>query len=185
MKDEAVLFLSELRGQTQSGTHRSFHSFNFGSYQNEFRRPFHRLNAFNDETLLPRASVVYAIPFAQEILLVPVIGAVQYNIDHQNDITVDAGESVLLVMAAGSVLTITNPFESEAINFTSAWFKYVRPALRPSVRSTFDLDGCRNTLVPVFARKEGSGYIGKFSGRSSLTVQIKSMRKAAFVFVIE
>jgi len=69
-----MIYLAEKRGCTQTQVHRSFHSFNFGTYQLAHREPFGALRVFNDEALMPGASITYSLTDDHLLLLLPIAG---------------------------------------------------------------------------------------------------------------
>ncbi len=186
MESEAVIYLADQRGRTQSRTHQSFHSFNFGSYQNAHRKPFKSLVALNDETVLPGASLTYSVPDDHLIFILPTIGGIEYKLN--NDASthfIDVGQSALLCVKDSSVLTITNSYQSEAINFICCWFLNNQTNNEPSITSTFDLDASRNFLADILTTENIKGHIGKFTGRNDFTLKLKNNHGAVFAFVIE
>ena len=50
-QSKAKIFLSKDRGVTEHKWIRSYHTFNFGNYQNEDKAPFETLYALNDTVL--------------------------------------------------------------------------------------------------------------------------------------
>src|SRR5688500_17106975 len=95
-EQRATIYLSLQRGCTQSDWFRTYHSLNFGSFYNKHPTPFNCLTALNDETL--KASHAIAHPAVEDcvVLLLPVVGGVEYAVDGNERSFVEAGESVLV-----------------------------------------------------------------------------------------
>jgi hypothetical protein len=147
-EQRAMIYLSSQRGCTQSDWFRTFHSLNFGSYFNKYRTPSSHLTAFNDETL--KASHTIAHPAVKNctVLLLPVVGGIEYALDEQQKVFVEAGESVLISVAAGSVLHIKNPYEYEVVNYLHAWLSALPQSV--SSKTAIDLPAHQNNFVSLF-----------------------------------
>ena len=186
VESEATIYLSDQRGRTQSDGHQSFHSFNFGSYQREHRKPFKNLVALNDETLMPGACSTYSIPDNYLIFLLPVIGGIEYRISHEGvENFLDVGHSILLNAKKGFELTITNVFESEPVNFICCWFLDKSPIDQQSVVTTFELDASKDSLINLFSAININCWIGKFGGRKDNALKLTPHFKDVFAFVLE
>jgi hypothetical protein len=186
VESEATIYLSDQRGRTQSDGHQSFHCFNFGAYQRENRKPFKRLVALNDETLMPGASLTYSIPNNHLIFLLPVIGGIEYQTIHYGvGNFVDVGRSILLTDKKGFELKITNVFQTEPVNFISCWFLDNSTIDRQAVEDTFELDASRDSLITLFSATNVTCRIGKFGGRKDYTLKLTTPFKDIFAFVLE
>lgn len=186
MESEAVIYLSDQRGRTQTRTHQGFHTFNFGSYQNAHRKPFKNLIAFNDETLMPGACLTYSIPDDHLIFLLPVIGGMGYKFDNEeSEHFLEVGQSKLLHVSEACVLTISNVFQNDLINFICCWFSANQTGDQQSITSTFDLDASKKSLVHIFTSTNIKGYIGKFAGRDDFNLKLQCSNGAVFAFVLE
>ena len=75
----AIIFLADQRGVSQLDWFRSYHSFNFGAYQAENRAPFGALRVLNDDTLDYERSLEMAIDQATDVVLIPLVGALEYE----------------------------------------------------------------------------------------------------------
>jgi len=183
MEQEAMIYLAEKRGCTQTQVHRSFHSFNFGTYQLEHRKPFGALHAFNDETLMPGASVTYSLTADHLILLLPVVGGVAFATDaHQS--FVEVGEVALQSARQGTLITITNTTYNEPVAFICAWLSTTATAERTPVTLPFDAEAT-NVMHTLFASSQAKVHLGKFSGRTSYTFKPGHPQASVFAFVVE
>jgi hypothetical protein len=182
MATEAVIYLAEKRGCTQSLTYRSFHCFNMAVHKN--KSAFHDLVALNDETLMPAAHVVHSLLTDHMIVLLPVIGKLEYKLDDEVS-AADAGECVLLYGKKGSSLSLTNPYKEEAINFICAWLDHHKSGEQYILPSGFDLDKTKDTLTTLFTTEHVKCQIGKFSGRKNVELTLRNAARGAFAFVLE
>jgi len=183
MELEAMIYLAEKRGCTQTQVHRSFHSFNFGTYQMAHREPFGALRAFNDETLTPGASITYSLTDDHLVLLLPIAGGVNFELGAGSQF-VEAGETAWINGRKGSVLTITNPYETGSVDFISAWIALPELNDRPPITLPFDL-GTANTLHTLFASPQIKAHIGKFTGRKDYALKTSEDNTRLFAFVVE
>lgn len=178
-----MIYLAEKRGCTQTQVHRSFHSFNFGTYQLAHREPFGALRVFNDETLTPGASITYSLTDDQLVLLLPVAGGINFETGAGHQF-VEAGETAWINARQGSVLTISNPYETGSVDFIIAWIALPEWNDQPPVTLPFDLTTI-NTLHIVFASPQIKAHIGKFSGRTDATFKTSEGNTRLFAFVLE
>jgi redox-sensitive bicupin YhaK (pirin superfamily) len=191
---EAIIYLAKQRGCSQVSWHRSYHTFNFGTYYNEHRKPAGDLLALNDDTLKGGASVKRAVKEDAAILLLPMVGALEYKNGSGAMGTIEAGQSHLLFARKDSDVEISNPYESELINYLEIWFR-ISPAQRRAseIVYEFSLDQHKNQLIPFLSTGDSKekdrfnvqGLIGKFGGREEGTCAIKDPARRLFVFVIE
>ncbi|KAA9357331.1 pirin family protein [Larkinella humicola] len=186
---EARIYLSDQRGCTQSADYRSFHTFNFGSYRHESRQPFGALTVFNDDTLLPGKSHTLAVSAPTEVMLIPVIGGIELVDGLGESVFMGAGEVFHFTVLPDQEYHISNPFETEAVNYLLLGMNTDPVGSESSERfplTTFDLQ-YRNQLVPVFYSldRNSLGFIGKYEGRHEGGYTLRNAQKRAFVFVIE
>ncbi|RYF72014.1 MAG: pirin, partial [Cytophagaceae bacterium] len=78
---QAQIFLADQRGHSQTPVLRSFHTFNFGSYQNDSRTPFGALQLLNDDSLVAGASLSLTVEQPTDVLLLPINGGLAYTCD--------------------------------------------------------------------------------------------------------
>jgi hypothetical protein len=184
MDSATKIYLSEQRGCTQSKEHRSFHTFNFGDYQQQSRQPFKNLVAFNDETLLPKASVIYPVTDDLLVFLLPVIGGIQYKLDGGLNQFVEVGESSLLNVKKNSWIEISNLYQEEPVNFICVWLTDASQGSLP-IHSTFELDAAKNSLITLVSSGNIFCRIGKFASRTDFQVKLNRHTFGLFAFVIE
>ncbi|AEI49102.1 pirin family protein [Runella slithyformis] len=182
---EVTIFLADQRGCSQTDWFRSYHSFNFGSYQAENRAPFGALRVFNDETLAGEKSLKMTVDENSDVLLLPLTGALEYAIGPGETGLSAPGELLVLSAAKGTEFEITNPYSDELINFLQIWVRHNAPSVKTKrFTGSFEVEQ-KNQLYPLFST-HATAMIGKFEGRQEgmYTVQYPE-KNGVFVFVIE
>jgi quercetin 2,3-dioxygenase len=186
MEQAAKIFLSEERGATQLEWFRSFTTFNFGNYQTEYKTPVDRLYVLNDDTLAGDKSLNLEVVENTMLVLLPVVGAVEYRDSNGNASITDAGCLQVVLLPAGSSYTITNPYANELVNFLQLWIKVVSVVSQPIFQKfSFNLDEHRNLFISSALEAGVVFHIAKLNGRQQSTVQFSNNTTAAFAFVIE
>jgi redox-sensitive bicupin YhaK (pirin superfamily) len=193
MITQAQIYLAGQRGCTQLSWFRSFHTFNFGPYQDPGRKPFGNLQVFNDDTLVPGKSVSMELAENTEVILLPVVGAVEYKNSLGKTGMLEAGQIQVFSAGKGMYYEISNPYETELVNFIQIFIRNNTQPFVPQVQQTgFDLQ-TRNQLFPLFAPRQSGlkihqetfGFIGKYGGRQEGIYHLKNPDHGLFVFVIE
>lgn len=190
---EGQIYLASQRGCSQLSWFRSFHTFNFGLYKDLGREPFGNLQVFNDDTLAAGKSFKMQLEENTEVILLPVVGAVEYKNSLGETGIVEAGQMQIFSAASGMEYEIINPYETELVNFIQIFLTNNGDFFIPKIQEiNIDLEN-RNQLFPLFsqdqsgltAHQETFGYIGKYSGRSEDVYQLKNPENGIFVFIIE
>ena len=186
---EAVIYLAEKRGCSQTDKYRSYHTFNFDSYHEPSRQPFGNIRAFNDETLGPSCARKWRVGEGEAILLIPIVGSVEFQTNASDSGIVEAGEIHLITFEKSAAIEVSNPFRTELINFLHIWFsRDTGMAIGRAVSHKFDLDQQRNLIVPLVSLNGSmhvSARIGKFDGRTDCVYSLEDAGNGVFVFVIE
>lgn len=192
IQTKGKIFLAEERGHNELDWFRSYNTFNFGQYYNEHKSPFGSLYVLNEDTLAGHQSLGMTVEEDSDILLIPVVGAIDFKDTMGNKGMVQAGEIQVLDMPKGASVEITNPYETSLVKYLQVWIrrnpgKTVMAA--PRVLS-FNLEDNRNRLINLFAGPgEGpatyAGAIGKFAGREEAVYTIGNTGHGLFAFVIE
>ena len=193
-QSKGKIFLSEERGLNQLDWFRSYNTFNFGKYYNEYKTPFGALYVLNEDTLAGNRSFKMTVEEDSNIVLIPVVGAITYKDNSGNTGLLEAGQAQLLKVPKGGSFEITNPYESDLVKFLQLWIKAPAISTTPAAQSfSFDLSGKKNKLIEIFSPAVGAlqhasdlpvGLIGKFTGREEATYQILNSN-GLFAFVIE
>lgn len=190
---EGQMYLASQRGQSQLSIFRSFHTFNFGQYQNKNRKPFGNLQVFNDDTLAGRKSFGMHLEQHTEVILLPVVGAVAYRNSLGETGVLEAGQVQIFAAAKGMAYEISNPYTDELVNFIQIWLKNDEPFFETKVQEAHMDLNTRNTLSLVFSpdpdhlriQQQAFCYIGKYTGRTDGIYQLKNPDNGIFVFIIE
>lgn len=181
---QAQIFLADQRGHSQTPVLRSFHTFNFGSYQNDSRTPFGALQLLNDDSLVAGASLSLTVEQPTDVLLLPINGGLEYTCDLTSGF-LEPGQSGLLSLTSGMNYTVSNPYETETIDLLQLWL--TRPAdssVSGFADTTFDLSQ-KNKLLPCFPTSaESRAFIGRYDGRAEATLTVTPDQRV-FVFVVQ
>jgi hypothetical protein len=188
---EAVIYLADQRGCTESEIYRSFHTFNYGKFHRKDKQSFGKLEILNDDILAGESFVSHIADEFSSTLLIPLVGKVKYSVDGVPYGSSDAGQMDLISAPASSIIEITNPYEKDLVNFLH--LQIITGERSPHVlvrKFDFDIDTRKNTLLHFEpASAEASSFpritIGKFDGRQEAQLTLKDASKRSFVFVIE
>lgn len=183
------MFLSEQRGCNELSWFRSYNTFNFGGYFNPYKIPFGNLYVLNDDTLAGGKGLGMQVEESSVILLIPVVGAVQYKDDYGNDAAVEAGACMVARIGGGKKLELINPYANELISFIQIWFRVSDNESFGDIQTfLFNLDAHPNVMLPLFSNDDHYAirpFIGKFDGRAEVEMDVSDEMNGFFVFVIE
>jgi quercetin 2,3-dioxygenase len=189
MQTEATIYLAQQRGCSLSDWYRGLYTFNFGTYSNENRKAFGKLQAFNDETLGAGHTISYRAADDTFVLLLPLVGGLNYDTGSAAPGFLDVGETYWFFAGKDSEFRISNPYENELINFLQIGFAVGDNGgdRRAGRRHTFDIDLHKNQLVPFQPQAQGVGsfLLGTFQGREEGTYALRSPANDVFIFVLE
>ena len=169
---QAQLFLADQRGCSQLDYFRSYHSFTFGPYVDAHKTPFGSLQVINDDTLKAGHRVTMQVDDNTDVLIFPIIGGLAYKSSLGHGF-VNAGEIQIFSLTTGMTYEISNPYETESINFLQIWLRNTAGDFTPISRQTqFDLTE-KNKLRPAFStapnglnpHQSARGFIGRYDGR--------------------
>ncbi|MDR6807959.1 hypothetical protein J2Y45_005159 [Dyadobacter sp. BE34] len=187
---QAQIYLESFRGQFLADGFRSFRTFNFEEYHAADRGPFGTLEVLNDETLMPECSHALRVERFCQIILLPVVGAIEVGEKGREPRFVNSGEALFLPASPDGVYTITNPYPDEAINYLqirindSSFLSTPMPLSGITVQ--FDLSE-KNVLLPVGGHNGSATqlFIGQYDGREEGIFASGNAGHNAFIFVIE
>ncbi|GAA4469745.1 hypothetical protein GCM10023189_57250 [Nibrella saemangeumensis] len=190
MNTHAQIYLADQRGCSETDFFRSYHTFNFGQYADESRKPFGALYLLNDDTLRAGASLSLQVEQNTQVVLLPVLGGLEYLSDIDSGF-LEAGQAGILSLAAGMRYTISNPYDQETINFLQWWLIPPIVDFTPGIsQAGFDLSR-KNTLLPLVdstsSKADSRSFIGRYDGRQegTYTVTVHSKATGIFVFIIQ
>jgi len=188
---EARIYPADQRGVTRQKAARSCHTFKGNIQYNPEGQQFGCLQVVNDHVISPGGMFADTIGKDSLVLLVPIVGAIQFRSCLDIEGTVEAGQALTLLLPAGSNLEMVNPYQGEPINFLQLTF---------ATNSTlvvygkvgdyrFDLTTTRNTLIPLQRGEEFQctgvhSFIGIYEGRRSGFHRLSNPNNAVFIFVI-
>lgn len=181
---QAQIYLADQRGHSQTTVLRSFHTFNFGSYQADSRAPFGALQLLNDDSLVAGASLSLTVEQPTDVLLLPINGGLEYHSDAGAGF-LEPGQSGRLSLLPGMNYTVSNPYEAETIDLLQLWLTRPDGSLAASFADTaFDLSQ-KNILLPCLpASDENRVFIGRYDGRAENTLAI-APNQFVFAFVVQ
>lgn len=190
---KAKMFLAEERGCNEIAWFRSYSTFNFGKYEHENKKAFGSLYVLNDDTLAAGKSLRLYVELHSYILLIPVVGAIHYTDSNGNTASLHAGEIQLCNVQEGTSITVSNPYETETINFLHVWIRNNTIFSLPQTRTiACDINRHNNQLITVV--KPNNAFdetykptvsIGKYDGRREGTFKLTKETHLLFAFVIE
>lgn len=193
---QAQIYLADQRGQSEAEAFRSYYTFNFGPYTAEGREPFGALHLLNDDTLRPGASLHMQVEQPTEIVLLPIVGGLEYASEGEIHF-LEPGQAGVLSLAAGMTYSVSNPYPSGLINCLQIWFaKSPGNSLPTASQVNFDLITL-NALLAFYGNVDNqtaeqtgyNGFIGRFAGRQEGTYAIgpvaEGQTKRVFVFVLQ
>jgi quercetin 2,3-dioxygenase len=191
----AKIYLSDQRCCTQTDAFRSFHTFNFGSFFDENKKPFGNLTAFNEDTLKGNASIKHTIAAQTTVILMPIRGVIGIKDANNPDGTarfdwiemwIPAGEAYLFTTVHEEAITIHNPFDSELVSYLQIHLQNndYQPFNAESI-AAFDFANAKNQLLPYFDDGKYYGSIGQFDGRKDSVYSLKNPKNGVFAFVVE
>lgn len=187
---DAQIYLESLRGQFQKEGFRSFLTFNFEEYQAADREPVGTLEVLNDETLMPECTHALRVEKFCQIILLPVVGAIEVEEKGREPRFVISGEVLFLIASPDDIYTITNPYPDKAINYLQIRINDGRflstPMSLSGITPQFDLRET-NVLHPVRGYNGSSAhlYIGQYDGREEGIFSNRNPNHSTFIFVIE
>ncbi|GAA4409293.1 hypothetical protein GCM10023187_32360 [Nibrella viscosa] len=186
MNRHTQIYLADQRGCSETDSFRSYHTFNFGVYQHESRRPFGPLHLLNDDLLRAGAGLKLEVGQNTIVLLLPVLGGLEYRSDIASGF-LEAGQLGVLSLPAGTSYTIHNPYETEYIQCIQCWIASPAREFTPGFsRNCFDLSR-KNTLVPLwqsaYSETPGRCFIGRYDGRQEGSFHIPADRSGSGIFV--
>lgn len=183
VQNEGKIYLAEERGCEELQGFRTYYSFNFGNYIKEGKQPIDPLYVLNDDTLEAGGSLSMQVEEDTDVIIIPLVGAIDAQDEKGNLITVEAGEAAVFEATIGTVIAISNPYEDALVNFLQLWIKRPQPLMqKPSIYS-FNIDSNKDRFINIFLNEHYHLKIGKFNGRAE-AVQKVSGGKISFMFVV-
>ncbi|MER0439068.1 pirin family protein [Emticicia sp. W12TSBA100-4] len=185
-QNEAKIFLSAQRGKTELSWFRSFHSFNFGSFQDPNKEHIGKLRVLNDNTLAAGCGMKMQVEKPTEVLILPLVGGIEFKNSVGYHDFLEAGKLQIFSAEAEKEYEVLNPYESELINYLEIWIEQENAIVASTTSATIDLEK-QNELLLIFSsvQQNAFGYFGKYDSREEGIYQIKNACNCLYVFVIE
>jgi quercetin 2,3-dioxygenase len=177
----ATIILADHRGVTQSEQYRSWHSFNYGQYQNPHREAPGALRVFNEDTLAGGQHISHTFDQNATVLLLPLVGGINVHFSGKSW-SVEAGAVLVLPSQAAELYRIENPYAAELVSYLHIVLQGSE-AVEPCL-CTFDLSKNTNQLSTIFDANHQLS-IGQFGGRVDVEHTLNQAGNDTFVFVID
>lgn len=149
------------------------------------------MKAFNEDTLVPTASVEQKIEAQTTVLILPIFGTIEVKNDfHTEGSFVTAGEAYFFATVDAETLIITNPYDEGIVSYLEIHLQNdVNQPFNSVKETTFDFTNAKNQLLPFFPDEVKNqniyGFIGQYDGRNESNYTVKNPQNGIFVFVIE
>lgn len=188
VQTQAKIFLADEHGLVETTSFRNRSLFNYDSQYNLHREQFEGFYLLNDYTLVAGARL--QINFSEDsfVLLLPVVGAVQYGNGKQKEQLVMAGQSMMLEKKAGDGIELVNVFEEELANVLVLAFKAGDDQLPSGFIYDYDVNEKPGDVVRAVSKRyelPATLSVGKFSGRDETIYNTEQLLANVFVFVLE
>lgn len=188
-QSKGKIYLAEERGLNETDWFRSYNTFNFGNYQHEHKEPFSSLCVLNEDTLGGGQALNWLIEEDTDIILIPVVGAVEFSNSIGDKGLVEAGTVQILHLKAGSSCVFKNPYANNLVNYLQLWIK-ASDYQTLSHKSAFDLGNYQLSTIfsQASSRSGAAGYagsIGKLKGQQAAVYHKEWTDNGIFAFVIQ
>lgn len=183
MQQQAKIFLAEERTVTETEWFRSYNTFNFGSFYNQYKTPVEKLYVCNDETLAGGKNFLLTVEEDTMLVLLPLVGTVNFIKDESAAIPVNSGEVFCIFLNAGEQFELVNPYPNELINFLQLWIKTEENNNLLTHLHSFNIDGSKNNLLTINLPVPVS--IAKLDGRKEITYKPLKENSCVFAFAIQ
>jgi quercetin 2,3-dioxygenase len=190
MQLQAKIFLAEDRGLNQLDWFRSYHTFSFGIYQNENKKPFGTLQVCNEDTLAAGRGMKMTVEENTEVIILPLVGTLLFKNILGDETYVSPGQVQLFSATAGMDYELMNPFKKEElVNFLQLWLYKNDGVFKPlSQQFNFNLDKTNRLISiidPAQLHQPSFCFIGKYDGRKKDEYALQNKKNGIYVFVIE
>jgi len=114
-QNEAKIFLSAQRGKTELSWFRSFHSFNFGNFQDPNKEHIGKLRVFNDNTLAAGCGMKMQVEKPTEVLILPLVGGIEFKNSVGYQDFLEAGKVQVFSADASMEYEVLNPYRFDKL----------------------------------------------------------------------
>ncbi|MCV9927876.1 hypothetical protein OIU83_09445 [Flavobacterium sp. LS1R49] len=180
----AQIFKSDLRGISKSDAFLNLATFNFGTYQDDSRKPFGTLEVLNEGILAPLQKISRLIDADTEVILLPLFGGIVYkdNLGTEDFIRIEQIKHISV--KKGMSFELSNPYKLENVSYLEIWFS---PKILNSKENSASFEFSfseRNKMNLLFYFSNTMGFIGIYDGRKEGSYTLKNNLNGVFVFVI-
>lgn len=172
-KFPSLKYIADLRGVIEKENYRCFSTFNYKAYQEEHRLPFGMLHVVNDEYLAPGSSQEYSFDEDGVVLLIPILGAVDYQIADVIDF-IHTNQLQILKIRRGDSLKISNPYSDYWVNFLKI---HIQSSTLEHQKIDFEL----KPIFPIFSSNDLTVHIGIFDTKQEGEYILENKKKGIFV----
>lgn len=188
-QSKGKIFLADERGLNETDWFRSYNTFNFGRYQSEHKSPFGSLYVLNEDTLAGQKSLNWLVEEDTDVILLPVVGAIEFKTSTGDGGVIEAGTVQVLSLPAGTNYEVKNPYQDDLVKYLQLWVNV--PAANQqamSCQNSFDLDTYQLTELFGNDASQPRAYTGaiiKLDGRQEDTYHKKHPDNGIFVYAIQ
>ncbi len=175
--ENARIYLAHQRSHTETNLIRQYQTLGPDTQ----REPVGPLWLLSDDTLRAGASLKRRVETNTAVVLLPLMGSVEFATDEAAPNFLEPGQSHTLWLPAGGTYTVSNPYETETVNVLQLCLSSDSATLIPGTGLTLFNLIRKNELQPLFALPGTQAFIGRYDGRAEDTI---SVSHGLFVFVL-
>ncbi|MES3016157.1 MAG: hypothetical protein V4721_00190 [Bacteroidota bacterium] len=188
MESPGQIFLSEQRGVISTKEYCRSCTFNFDSFLEADGQAFGLLYVLNDEILGSGATLKMAVYDDFWVVLIPVTGELNYaESEGSTNNGIQPEQLRIGYMPAGSSFNVTNPYESDEINFLQLWIKAEGVRKPVGIVLDFDLVETSGHLFNPDVEALGCPFkitLAKMDGRQEIVYDVSGKGASVFAFVL-
>lgn len=173
---EVKIYKSDRRENVVTPAFKVFSTFGFGASHDCFGK----LQVFNQEILAPAKSIKHNNFENQEVVLIPLVGAIDIDFGDKSRFVHIEQLSAFHTQRL-DCFEVKNPYESEFVSYLQ--IRFPENQVRKEILKDFQLDR-KNQLFALLESEMYSIAIGSFEGRKEGTYTLRNSENKLFVFVI-
>lgn len=179
-KNTSKKIVNQFRGVIQTKHYQCLSTFNYEAYQMEHTQPFGKLCVVNDEYLSAKSYQEFVFNNDLQVLLIPLIGAVDFNINNTPDDFVHINQVQLLSVKKNDTLKISNPYENNFVNFLQL---HIKSNQLTTQTLAFNVE-LKNKLQTIFTSADFNISIGIFDSKQEDVYQLQNNNNGIFAYVM-
>ena len=192
------IYLADQRGLLETSHFRRQSTFNFGTYQQEYKEPFGRLYGLNEEWLAGGQAVEFLVEHDSYVVLLPITGGVEFSTGGGASGPCEAEQVTTIAAPAGTVLRLQNPYTDETVGLLHLWVQATAPLTLPhlatALTTVFDAELIADQLCELASSRVQDApptqpnlpfrlSLGRFMGRREAVYQVEA-GNTVFAFII-